>query len=116
VKFKIGKDSDFNNKGCHLVELKGRKFGIYKVDDTYYAVLNSCPHKAAPLCIGSSDGTMLPSNPSEFTFGLGNRVLRCPWHGWEFDITTGEALFGVSNKKVPVYPVSLENGELYVEL
>lgn len=116
MKYKIGIAGDFYKKGCHLVEVKGRKLGIYKIDDRFYAVLNACPHKGAPLCMGSSDGTMLPSKPNEFKYGLENQVIRCPWHGYEFDITTGEAIFGTTNKKAPVYPVREEKGELYVEL
>jgi nitrite reductase (NADH) small subunit len=116
MKYKIGTANDFNKTGCHLVEVKGRKLGIYKIDDQFHAILNACPHKGAPLCMGSSDGTMLPSRPNEFKPGLENRVVRCPWHGFEFEITTGEPIFGTSNKKVPVYSVSVEKGELYVEM
>jgi nitrite reductase (NADH) small subunit len=115
MKYKVGTVGDFNKKSCHLVDVKGRKLGIYKIDDQYYAILNACPHKGAPLCMGSSDGTMLPSLPNEYKHGLENRVVRCPWHGYEFEIETGEPIFGTTNKKVPAYSVSEENGELYVK-
>jgi nitrite reductase (NADH) small subunit len=116
MKYIIGKVEDFNKEGCHLVEVKGRKLGIYKVDDKFYALLNACPHKGAPLCKGSSNGTMLSSRPNEFKHGLENEIVRCPWHGYEFEIATGESIFGVTNKKVPVYSVIVEKNELYVEL
>lgn len=116
MKYNIGKEVDFSVKGCHVVEVKGRKIGIYKIEDTFYAISNTCPHKAGPLCVGPSVGTMLPSNSNEFEYGMEDRVVRCPWHGFEFEITTGEPLFGTSSKKAPVYPVSSIDGDLYIEL
>jgi nitrite reductase (NADH) small subunit len=113
-KIEIGNVADNFNKSCHVVEIKGRSIALFKVEGYFYAILNVCPHKGAPLCHGTFNGTMLPSSPNKFEHGLEDRVIRCPWHGYEFDVTTGEALFGVVEQKVKTYEVIEEDGILYI--
>lgn len=99
-----------------IVDVKGISVGLFKEDGNIYAIRNTCPHKQAPVCKGTVDGTMLPSEPCEFKFGLEGLVLKCPWHGWEFDLTTGESLFGISSRKVKTYPVDVKEGKIYLEI
>ncbi|MDP9310984.1 MAG: Rieske 2Fe-2S domain-containing protein [Chloroflexota bacterium] len=100
-----------------ITTVNGRSIGIFNVKGKFYALRNVCPHKQAPLCLGSLGGTMVPTDrPGEFEYGLEDRVLRCPWHGWEFDIATGKALFGISDRRVATYPVEIEDDKLYVEM
>jgi nitrite reductase/ring-hydroxylating ferredoxin subunit len=42
-------------------------------------------------------------------------VLRCPWHGWEYDISTGRNLIDPS-RKLTTYPVTVEDGDLIVHI
>lgn len=77
-----------------IVAFGGREIGLFNVGGRVYAVRNSCPHRAAPLCLGRLSGTTLPSAPYEYVYGRQGMVLRCPWHGWEFDLETGEPLVG----------------------
>jgi 3-phenylpropionate/trans-cinnamate dioxygenase ferredoxin subunit len=57
---------------------------------------------------------MLPSQPDELLYGMESLVIRCPLHGWEFDITSGNAVFGISSKRVVTYQVRVDEGSLYV--
>jgi hypothetical protein len=38
-------------------------------------------------------------------------MLRCPWHGWEFDIRNGQSYFDPARVKIRSYPVVIEDGE-----
>jgi nitrite reductase (NADH) small subunit len=98
-----------------LFEIEGRCIGLIKTDQEVYAIRNVCPHKAAPICKGTVRGTMLPSAPDTFVFGLENQVLQCPWHGWEFDLKTGTTLCP-SKKRLRRYAVVLRDRAVYVEL
>jgi nitrite reductase/ring-hydroxylating ferredoxin subunit len=99
-----------------IVDAGGRSIGVFNVHGTYYAVRNLCPHQQAPLCEGPVMDTTLPSPPGTYTFGLDGRVLRCPWHGWEFDLATGRSLFDPQGCRVRAYPVSVADaGGLQVE-
>ncbi|HEV3001449.1 MAG TPA: Rieske (2Fe-2S) protein [Solirubrobacteraceae bacterium] len=102
--------------GVREVEVGGRSIGVLNVDGTLYALRNVCPHQGAPLCRGTVGGTMLPSRPQEWVYGRDGQVLRCPWHGWEFDLTTGRSLIDPARVRVKAYPVAVEEGNVVVEV
>ena len=102
--------------GRRIVDADGRSIGVFNIDGELFAVRNTCPHQGAQLCLGTVSGTMLPSDPYEYLYGRESRVLRCPWHGWEFDLETGEKLFDVTERaRVKTYPVSVEGGRVVLE-
>ena len=78
--------------GRRVVTVAGRSIGIFNVKGRFHALRNSCLHNQAPVCLGEVGATYLPSEPGQYRRGLDGRVLRCPWHGWEYDITTGRNL------------------------
>ena len=55
------------------VEVGGTSIAVFNCDGTFYAVENTCKHQGGPLGEGSLSGTS----------------VTCPWHGWEYDVTTG---------------------------
>lgn len=96
-----------------IVNLGRGEIGVLNVNGVYYCVRNICPHRGAPLCLGTVTGTMLPSEPGTYRYGLDNLVLRCPWHRWEFDLRSGRARHD-PRQRVKVYPVEIEDGMLIV--
>ena len=102
--------------GRVFVDVDGRSIGVFNVAGQLYALRNSCPHQGAELCAGTVGGTMVPSRPLAYEYSLEGRVLRCPWHGWEFDLETGEKLFDpTSRARVRTYPVGVEDGVVVVD-
>ncbi len=85
----VGRVDEIPAGGRKIVRLEGREVGIFNLEGTFYALKNSCPHQAARVCLGRVVGTALPSNVYEYRYGQEGRILRCPWHSWEYDITTG---------------------------
>lgn len=114
-KYYAAQASDVVRTGSKLVEIRGIEIGIYYVNGAYYAWRNACPHAAAPVCKGKVCGTKLPSDVYQYEFGKDKEVLRCPWHGWEFDLLTGKHL---SDEQVKLrgYEVQVEGEEIYVLL
>lgn len=94
-----------------IVEIAGRSIGVFNLDGEYHALRNSCPHQQAPLCEGTVSGTTLPSAVGEFRYGCEGRIIRCPWHGWEFDLTTGKSVFNPHRMRVKHYDVAVSGGE-----
>ena len=86
----------------------GRSVGVFNVNGRYYALLNRCPHQAAPLCRGAIKGTAMPSAPGEYVWAREGEILRCPWHGWEFDLTNGRSIFNPHKLRVRTYEVTVE--------
>lgn len=80
-----------------LASVRGLELCIFRVGGEYRAYRNLCPHAGAPIGNGPVTGT----------------VLRCPWHGWEFDLRTGDHLFNPACK-LQGYAVEVEGDRLFV--
>ncbi len=89
--------------------------GVYNIDGEYYALTNFCPHQGAPLCKGPVQGTTQwqPETRVKFKRVLDGLVVRCPWHGWEFDIRTGKTLSDPA-RGIRTYAVEVVDGEVVV--
>ncbi|ANE45683.1 2Fe-2S ferredoxin [Paenibacillus swuensis] len=109
----IGNASDIKEKKRVIANVKGMELGIFYVDGEFYAYRNLCPHAAAPVCEGPVCGTYLLSDVYQYQYGKDSEVVRCPWHGWEFDLKSGEHLADPSTK-LRGYPVVVENDQVYV--
>jgi nitrite reductase (NADH) small subunit len=72
---------------------------IANVNGTYSAMDNVCLHQGGPLGEGTVE----------------NGKVVCPWHGWEYDPKTGQAVHN-ANAKLAVYPLKIENGDLLIEI
>lgn len=111
----VARTVDIPPGGRKIVKIEGREVGVFNLDGTYYALKNVCPHQGARVCLGKVSGTTLPSRVHEFRYGLTGRILRCPWHGWEYDITNGRSVFD-PEVKVVTYPVSIEEDQIVVSI
>jgi 3-phenylpropionate/trans-cinnamate dioxygenase ferredoxin subunit len=98
-----------------IVEIDGRSIGIFNVDGRYYALRNTCPHAGARLCEGTLSGLVTSGGPGEYTYEREGEILRCPWHGWEFDVTTGRSWFDPARTRVRAYETTVETGPYAAE-
>jgi nitrite reductase (NADH) small subunit len=113
----VGKISDFSVGQFKLVEVGNRQIGITLLKNgDIRAVNNYCPHKGAPICVGLVSGTSLPCNPGELIYGRDGEVLVCPWHGYEFDLVTGNEMFRERPLKLRMYPAAEHDGEIIVTI
>ncbi|MGV0853465.1 Rieske (2Fe-2S) protein [Mycolicibacterium phlei] len=89
--------------------------GIYNIGGTLHAIANYCAHEGAPLCEGYVSGTTEydPSRPNGIRHVRDGQIIRCPWHQWEFDITTGANLADPT-KRVRTYRVEVDDGQVYL--
>lgn len=110
----VARADEIPEGGRKMVEAGGYSIGIFNVHGTFVAVLNVCPHELGPVCLGRVGGTTLPSAPGEYRWGHEGKILACPWHGWEFDLLTGQAL--ADRRRLRLFPTSVENGQVVVTL
>ncbi len=96
--------------GKKLVTVKGREIGIFNVEGEYYALANRCPHAGGPMCEGRMSGLVRSSGPGNYELSRNGEFLRCPWHGWEFDIRTGQSWCHPESVKARSYPVQVVPG------
>ena len=111
----IGRVSEVSPGERRIVEAEGRSIGVFNVGGRFYALRNSCPHQAAPLCLGAIKGMTMPSKPGEYVWGREGEILRCPWHGWEFDIRTGQSWCDPKSTRARQFQVTVEPGEKLVK-
>ena len=91
-----------------IVEIGGRSIGVFNVDGNYYALRNRCPHQGGPICSGFQFGALRSQRPGDYEYSDPGGIIRCPWHGWEFDIKTGRSWFDPEHQRVRAYPASVE--------
>ena len=109
----LGPIDSFTPGEFKLIKVGRREIGIIRLaDDRIFAVANHCPHRGAPICHGAVGGTLLPSHPDTLVYGMEDEVVRCPWHGYEFGLRTGECLFTGRSMRLRTYDVELRDGRL----
>ncbi len=97
------------------VEIAGRQIGIYNVHGEFFAISDRCPHEGASLCKGRIVGLAEASEPGKYRLSRSGELVRCPWHGWEFDIRTGKSWCDPQRLKVRSFDVRIESGAAKVE-
>jgi len=93
-----------------LVNVKGRAIAIFNIKGEFFALFNRCPHQGGSLCHGSLTGLVESTGPGDYRYSRDGEILRCPWHGWEFDIRTGQSYLNPRRVKARNYPVEIETG------
>lgn len=80
-------------------EIAGKQIALFRAADRWLAIDNLCPHRGGPLADGPLMGT----------------VVTCPWHGWQFECSTGKS---TRNPAVCVtsYPAVVDGTTVYVEV
>jgi nitrite reductase (NADH) small subunit len=110
----VGRADEIPVGGRKIVQIDHLSVGVFRLEDSFHAIRNHCPHQGAELCKGTLHGTYRPGAVAEFVPALPGRVLRCPWHGWEFDLVTGKGLYD-EKSRVSTYQVRVNSeGELLV--
>jgi 3-phenylpropionate/trans-cinnamate dioxygenase ferredoxin subunit len=67
------------------------------------------------MCEGIVTGLIQSDEPGTYEFSREGEILRCPWHGWEFDIRTGKSFVDPSKLTIRNYPVEVAGGQQVVE-
>ncbi len=107
--------ADIPPGGKKLVVVKGREIGVFNVNGEFFALANRCPHAGGPMCEGRVGALVRSSGPGDYQLDRKGEFLRCPWHGWEFDIRTGQSWCNPGDLKIRQFNVAVEPGESLVK-
>ncbi len=108
---------DVPRGGFKVVQAGRIELGLFFIGDRHAAYRNACPHAGAPICSGLITGTTLPGAVSEYRWGRRGEILRCPWHGWEFDLCDGGRHLADPGVKLKEYPLRVESdGSVWVRV
>jgi len=111
----VARASDIAPGTCRIVTVRGREIGIFNLDGEYFALANRCPHAGGPLCQGRVGPLVLSDGPGHYRLTREREFLRCPWHGWEFDIRTGQSWCDPHSVRARQYKVTVEAGDSLVK-
>ncbi len=110
----LGPTEEFHDGARRIVQLGNVSVGVFRVNGAFHAVRNYCPHEGADLCLGKLTGTNEPTHQcGEYQWGREGMILRCPWHGWEFDISSGESLFN-AKYRIKTYAITIRDGQIWL--
>ena len=96
---KVGTANDLKDGQAKVVNANGTEIALYNVKGKYFATQNNCLHRNGPLGEGALEG----------------ETITCPWHGWQYDVKTGENQVSKAIK-LQVYKVEVKGEELFIEV
>ena len=82
------------------VQVKGQTIALFNVGGTFYAIHDTCTHEGGPLSEGEVEGT----------------TVTCPWHGAQFNVTSGEVVSPPAPEAVKSYKVHIEGDDIKLEV
>ncbi len=113
----VGAVGDFPAARPRRVVVDGRALVIVRRADSFFALRDTCAHQGARLSAGRVTGTTLPcAVGAPVQYGRQGEILRCPWHGWEYDLTSGVSIADPDRARVRSYPVRLQGDRVIVDL
>jgi nitrite reductase/ring-hydroxylating ferredoxin subunit len=96
---RVAPESDLPPGACGEYVAGGRIVALFNVGGRFHALDGICPHQGGPLGKGELAGS----------------IVTCPWHGFQFDVTTGQHQTSKSLVH-PTFPVKVEGGEVFVDV
>ena len=96
---KVARCADIPPEEARSYECDGKTIAIFNVEGKHYALDGVCPHREGPLGEGLLEG----------------KIVTCPWHGWRFDVTTGQSP-EMPAAKVRQYVIAVAGEDLWVEI
>jgi 3-phenylpropionate/trans-cinnamate dioxygenase ferredoxin subunit len=93
-----------------LAQVNGRAIVVFNLGGEFFALNNRCPHRGGSLCQGKQTGLVESDAPGNYRYSRPGEIIRCPWHGWEFDIRTGQSWCDPTRVRARPYTVSVQPG------
>lgn len=110
-------EADLPPGGRRVVSVRGREVLLVRTaDGRVFGVANRCPHQGARLSAGHVSGEFECDAESGIRLTRIGEVIRCPWHNYAFDLVTGHSVLEPDRLRVAAYRLSIEGGQVTIEL
>ncbi len=94
---KAARVSDLTPGKGTVIEAGGKSIAVFNADGKFFAIDNTCLHRGGPLGEGDLNGT----------------TVTCPWHGWQYDVSTGKAAMN-PDMALGCYETRIEGDDILV--
>ena len=113
----VAKGSEFKDGDRRIVTAGPREIGVFHKGGAYYAYSNTCLHQGGPACEGMMINNVVDVIDKDRlyqgqTYGDEMHFV-CPWHGYEYDLKTGECI-GDRKQKLRKFEVVRRGDDIYV--
>ena len=82
-----------------VAEVNGKALAVFNIDGQFHVIDNTCLHRGGPLGEGELEAS----------------VVTCPWHGWQYDVTTGKVTQNPT-MGVACYATEVRGDEVFVDI
>lgn len=96
---RVASKSEIPPRQGRLFEVEGRQVAVFNVGGSFHAISNVCEHQGGPLAEGDLEGC----------------IVTCPWHGWTYDVTSGQSPDDPDTRVVS-YQVRVEGDDVLVSI
>lgn len=107
----VAEVAGFPDRGIRRVEVAGRELCLIRLGNEFFALMDVCPHGGAKLSGGRLSGTVESDGPGSYRMCRHNEMLKCPWHGWEYDVRTGQSWSDPKSTRTRAYAAEAVAGE-----
>ena len=120
----VAASSELKDGERKIVTFGDTEIGVYRMGGKLYAYENLCAHQGGPACEGllmpKVEEVLAPDKTFErMRFNYDSWHIVCPWHGWEYELATGEYVvnrkcrlrkFAVAEKDGSIFVLTDQNG------
>ena len=96
---RVGQLTDFPSGSLKTVEVAGKQVLVASLAGELFAIENACTHRGGPLNEGTLEG----------------KVVTCPWHGGQFDVTSGKVVGPPPRNDEPTLSVKVQGNEVLIK-
>ena len=96
---RVARAADVPTGSGRVFEVAGRTVAVFNVDGQFHVINNTCVHRGGPLGEGELEAN----------------VVTCPWHGWQFNVATGQHQLN-PRMCVPMFEAIVDGDDVYVEI
>ena len=114
-RFVVARTTDVAPGTSRRVSAGGRDIALFNVGGDFFALGDRCPHESGSLCAGKIVGFAQADEPGKYRIVRDGEFVRCPWHGWEFDIRTGKSWCDPEKSRVRAYQTGVASGSALEE-
>ena len=112
----VGLDQQIQPASSNPVVVNGELLAMWRGEDGPVRVWEDrCPHRGGSLAAGVLTGLVTAAAPGQYSYAKPGEILRCPWHGWEFDVRTGQSYCAGLKTRARPLPVSIAPGSDIIE-
>ena len=113
----VGALADFGERSLSRVQAGRHAIVIVRWGDRVYALRDTCAHQGARLSNGTLGHRILASSAGDpIEVDTDSHVLRCPWHGWQYDLCSGRSLVNPEHARVRKFDARVADGRVLVDV